>query len=380
MANERSAPRRVDGKSSNRVGGKSNNRSETKSGFRSGGKPSYSSDRKGGPRSDGSTPPYRSDKRTDSKPAYRSDKPGARPGDKPHARPDSKTGTRPDGKPVYARIAKPFGGKRRDSRTHVERQASNRPSPKTDGRIRLNKYLADCGIASRRAADQIIADGEITINGKKVYELGVKVDPRQDRILYKGKPLQATNQFVYYAFNKPRSVVTSTVDPQGRPTVIDFFPKSKFRLFPVGRLDWDSEGLIFITNDGEFAQRVIHPHEHVPKTYHVKLNGIPNDIHLDKLKKGVSIVGGKVAALHIRRMQKSTDTKGWIEITIGEGKNHQIRLMFAKIGFDVIKLRRVAIGEFKLGSLEPGKHKELTHEDLSKIFKKRKPKELSKES
>ncbi len=267
-------------------------------------------------------------------------------------------------------------------------KSNSRPRPKNnvkktssavkDGRIRLNKFLAECGIASRRGADQIIGEGQITINGKKVYELGIKVNPKEDRILYKGKPLTQQTQFVYYAFNKPKSVVTSTTDPQGRPTVLDFFPKSRFRLFPVGRLDWDSEGLLLITNDGEFSNRVIHPDAHVPKTYHVKLDGIPNDIHLDKLKKGVSTVHGKLAALHVRRLQKSTDKKAWIEISIGEGKNHQIRNMFAKIGFDVIKLRRVAIGEFKLGNLEAGKFRELTFSDLDKIFKKRKGKNTDK--
>lgn len=259
----------------------------------------------------------------------------------------------------------------RSTDRRVNRRNNKTSESAQSKRIRLNKYLADCGIASRRKADEIIGNGEITINGKKVYELGIKVDPAEDRILYKGKPLREQNRFVYYAFNKPRSVVTSTVDPQGRPTVMDYFGKTTLRLFPVGRLDWDAEGLIFITNDGEFSQRVIHPTEQVNKTYHVKLDGMPTDMQLDKLRRGVSIIGGKVFAVHVRRLEKSTDKKSWIEISIAEGKNHQVKLMFQKIGFDVIKLRRVAIGEYKLGGLKPGVYKELTFEDLNKIFKKR---------
>jgi 23S rRNA pseudouridine2605 synthase len=238
-------------------------------------------------------------------------------------------------------------------------------------RIRLNKYIADCGIASRRKADEMIENGDITINGKKVFELGIRVDPKQDRILFRGKPIQAQNRFVYYAFNKPKSVMTTTNDPHERVTVMDYFKKSKLRLFPVGRLDWDSEGLLIITNDGEFAQKMIHPDEHVTKTYHVKLNGIPTDPHLDKLRRGVSIVGGKVSALHVKRLLKATDKKAWIEVVIDEGKNHQIKQMFTKIGFDVVKLRRVAIGEFRIGTLKPGEYRELTFEQIHKIFKKR---------
>jgi len=339
MANERSAPRRVDasGGSKKQFGKQSNKQFDNKS---------RKFDKRGGPKKDYEEE-YRADKRHE----------GSRP-DRP--RPLRRRGPRPDPNQPRPNAPKKFG------------------APPADGKIRLNKFLAEAGVASRRAADEIIADGQITINGKKVFELGIKVNPREDRILYNGKPLTQQTQFIYYAFNKPKSVVTSTYDPQGRPTILDFFPKSRFRLFPVGRLDWDSEGLLLVTNDGEFSNRVIHPDAHVPKTYHVKLSGIPTDIQLDKLKKGVSTISGKVAALHVRRLPKATDKKSWIEISIGEGKNHQIKNMFAKLGFDVEKLRRVAIGEYRLGNLLPGKFRELDHADLDKIFKKRKPKDAAK--
>lgn len=239
-----------------------------------------------------------------------------------------------------------------------------------DRRVRLNKYLADCGVASRRKADEIIEAGAVTVNGRKVFELGIKVDPKTDKVICNGKPVTSPHRMVYYALNKPKSVVTSNSDPQGRPTVLDFFPKEKLRIFPVGRLDWDSEGLLLMTNDGDFANEIMHPQSKITKTYHVKLSGIPTEAQIEKLMRGVSIVGGKVAAIALRKLaEKTTETKGWMEIVIAEGKNHQVRQMFSKIGHDVIKLRRVAIGEFKLGSLQPGEHKVLNSEDLLRIFK-----------
>ncbi len=256
----------------------------------------------------------------------------------------------------------------------VEIPADVRPA---DGRVRLNKFLADSGIASRRKADEIIENGDITINGKKVYELGIRVDPKEDRVLYKGKPVKLASRFVYYVFNKPRQVVTTTSDPFGRPTVLDYFGRETLRIFPVGRLDYDAEGLILITNDGEFSHKVIHPEKGVLKTYQVKLDGIPTDKHLEKLKFGVSIEGGgKVSAVRLRRLSaKSSDKKAWVEITIREGKNHQIKKMFQKIGFDVIKLRRVAIGGLKLGSLKAGESRELTPDDFLRVFRKPKSNE-----
>jgi 23S rRNA pseudouridine2605 synthase len=293
------------------------------------------------------------------------------------------------GKPSFGKpMSGKFGKKRSDSdfRRKKTSDASKRKKPivqadipadvkSADGKIRLNKFLADSGLASRRKADEIIEDGQITINGKKVYELGIRIDPKIDVVLFNGKPVKAQSRFVYYLLNKPRSVVTTTSDPFGRPTVLDYFPKETLRVFPVGRLDWDAEGLILITNDGEFAHKVIHPEKGVLKTYQVKLDGLPTDHQLEKLRVGVSIEGGgRVSAVFVRRLSaKTTDKKAWIEITIREGKNHQIKKMFHKIGFDVIKLRRVAIGGLKLGSLQAGAYKELTPDDFLRIFKRPKP-------
>lgn len=268
----------------------------------------------------------------------------------------------------------------RGKKTTKKAVAKSSPRKKTSSRssspnkapglepVRLNKYLADCGVCSRRKADEYIDEGLVKVNGKTVYELGQKVLPGEDAVTYRGKSVRPVKQLKYFAFYKPKSVVTSTVDPQGRPTVLDYFKKHKMRLFPVGRLDWDSEGLLLVTNDGDFAQEVIHPRKNVVKTYHVKLDGIPEPRHLEKLKKGVSIIGGKVAAVHVKRLPKNSDKKAWIEIGILEGKNHQVKKMFAKIGFDTVKLRRVAIGKLKLSGLKVGEVRELTSKDLLRIF------------
>ncbi|MCB0414795.1 MAG: rRNA pseudouridine synthase [Bdellovibrionales bacterium] len=238
--------------------------------------------------------------------------------------------------------------------------------------VRINKYLADNGISSRRKADELVNEGLVKLNGKTVYELGVRIDPSTDRVTVKGKPLRSTPQEkVYYLFNKPKKVITSMTDPQERLCVGDYFKKLKTRVFPAGRLDWDTEGLLIVTNDGEFTQEVMHPKSEIPKTYIAKIDGLPKQEQLDKLLKGVSIVGGRVKALKIEKIKRGTSDKySWIKITITEGKNHQVKKMFAKIGFDVMKLQRVAIGKLSLGAVRTGHFKKLEAKDLLRIFKK----------
>ncbi|AHI06886.1 putative pseudouridylate synthase [Bdellovibrio bacteriovorus W] len=226
-------------------------------------------------------------------------------------------------------------------------------------RVRLNKLIADSGLASRRHADRMIEEGQVTVNGKKVYELGVKVDPAIDRILVQGKPLRKPlSQKLYLMFNKPPGVLTTMEDPFDRPTVAHYLGDVPGRVFPVGRLDWDSEGMILLTNDGDFANKIMHPKTEVTKTYLVKLDGKPDASHLEKLRRGVTIVGGRVSARHIERISKAGDNKSkkyeWYKIVITEGKNRQIRQMFHKVGFDVLKLQRVAIGRLRLGALKVG--------------------------
>lgn len=237
-------------------------------------------------------------------------------------------------------------------------------------KIRLNKFIAEAGLASRRKADSLIEDGLVMVNGKKVFEMGTQIDPQRDRVTVDGKPIKVESEKVYITFFKPKNVLTSMEDPEGRPTVADFFQELPYRVFPVGRLDWDSEGLLILTNDGDFANRVMHPREEIPKTYLVKLNGQPTEVELEKLKRGVSIIGGKVAAKSVERVRKTgaSSEKSWLKIVITEGKNRQIRKMFEKIGYDVEKLQRIAIGGLELRGLDRGEWVMIPKKQMEKIF------------
>ncbi len=249
--------------------------------------------------------------------------------------------------------------------------------------VRLNKLLAERGIASRRGADKIIEEGLVVVNGKKVYELGIKVNPNKDKIVVDGKPLKSKIENLYIMFNKPKNVITSMNDPLERTTIADFLTELPVRVFPIGRLDWDSEGLLLLTNDGDFAQKVMHPKTEVTKTYHVKLDGQPEPYKIKKLLSGVSIPGGRVKAKHIEKLKlvkdkhkKVSDKNDWYKIIITEGKNHQVREMFKKIGFDVIKLHRVAIGKLRLGQLARGEMVFLNDVAANRVFLQDVPSEV----
>ena len=264
---------------------------------------------------------------------------------------------------------------RRPSSSPRKNTASKRTSShkvEVGNKIRLNKFLADHGVASRRKADELIEEGRVQLNGKTVFELGVKVDPAKDSIKVGGKRITHRPVSRYFVFNKPKNVVTTNSDPEGRVTVMDYFTRHKERLFPVGRLDWDTEGLLLVTNDGAFANKIASPSATIPKTYHAKLDGDPQVEKLQKLTKGVSIVGGKVKAIEAVKLKKGAGKKAWVQITITEGKNRQIKKMFEKIGFDVVKLRRVAIGKLKLAGLKIGESRPLTTDDMERLFQKAK--------
>lgn len=248
-------------------------------------------------------------------------------------------------------------------------------------RVRLNKLIADSGLASRRHADRMIEEGHVTVNGKRVYELGIKVDPQSDRVLVDGKLLRKPLvQKLYIVINKPKGVLTTMEDPLDRPTIAEYLEGVPGRVFPVGRLDWDSEGMLLLTNDGDFANKVMHPKAEVTKTYLVKLDGQPQPHQILKLKKGVSIVGGKVSARHVERIKKAGENKSdkyeWYKIVITEGKNRQIRQMFSKIGFDVLKLQRVAIGRLRLGALKTGELIYLNDAAVERVFLPDDPEEV----
>lgn len=237
-------------------------------------------------------------------------------------------------------------------------------------KIRLNRYIAICGIASRRHADELIESGKVMVNGRKVFELGVRVNPDLDKVTVQGRPIQEQNKKVYILFNKPKNILTSMSDPTDRPTVGDFFKRVPFRVFPVGRLDWDSEGLLLLTNDGDFAYKISHPTSEIPKTYVVKVNGQPTPQHLERLKKGVSTAVGRVRALDVQKVRRGdSDNYDWIRIVIDEGRNRQVRRMFEKLGFDVMKLQRIGIGDLTLGKLKKGEFRVLDPKEAQKALK-----------
>lgn len=233
---------------------------------------------------------------------------------------------------------------------------------------RLNKVISESGIASRRQADKLIEEGEVTVNGKRVYELGIKVDPNNDRIFVSGKPLKVVHSKIYIALHKPQGVLTTMDDPLNRPTIAQFVDEMPVKVYPVGRLDWDSEGLLILTNDGDFAQKVTHPKHEVTKTYLVKLQREPNPAQLSRLLRGVTIMGGKVSAKSLVKVPRGKSEHPWFKIIITEGKNRQIRQMFEKINNDVLKLQRISIGCLKLGKLKRGEWQIMEPADLKKIF------------
>lgn len=236
---------------------------------------------------------------------------------------------------------------------------------------RLQKLIAAAGIASRRKAEELIALGSVTVNGEVIVEPGAKADPEVDHIKVKGKlinPQLARTEKVYLLLNKPIGYLTSTADPHGRPLVIDLIGKYRSRVHPVGRLDFNSEGLLLLTNDGAFTQLVTRAASHVPKRYEVKVKGQPSELQLNRLRRGVTIDGVRTAPAKVRRLRES-ETNTWYEVILYEGRNQQIRKMFDEVGHSVIKLRRVAIGFLNHVRLRSGEFRLLEPAEVERFFK-----------
>ena len=237
--------------------------------------------------------------------------------------------------------------------------------------LRLQKIIAAAGLASRRKAEQLITSGLVSVNGKTITELGTKADPETDHIKVGGKLLRGPQQHVHIMLNKPKGYVTTVSDPEGRPTVMQLLPRESTRLYPVGRLDYASEGLLLMTNDGELAHQLTQASSHVPKTYLVKVSGEPDETSLEKLRSGISIAEGKSASRRTRtapakvRLIKEA-ANPWYEITLIEGKNRQIRKMFEEIGHRVEKIRRVRYGPLLL-DVPPGESRKLTPEEVRRL-------------
>ncbi|SCW27635.1 23S rRNA pseudouridine2605 synthase [Paenibacillus tianmuensis] len=232
---------------------------------------------------------------------------------------------------------------------------------------RLQKVLAEAGVASRRKCEELITAGRVEVNDKVVKTLGVKVDPSQDFIKVDGKPIRRQSK-VYVIFNKPKGVITSAQDPEGRKTVTEFFKNIKQRIYPIGRLDYDTEGLLLLTNDGEFAHLLTHPKHHVPRTYLATVKGVPHGSLLDKLKNGIELEDGKTAPAEVEYQDVRPETnESVVKITIYEGRNRQVRRMFDAIHHPVIKLKRIQFGPLLLSGIPRGKFRHLTPQEVNEL-------------
>ena len=232
---------------------------------------------------------------------------------------------------------------------------------------RLHKIIASAGIASRRKAEELIKQGKVTVDGQVVTQMGLRLDPEQHEIAFEGKSISSHTQKIYLLLNKPKGYVTTLHDPQGRPEVTKLLKEIKTRVFPVGRLDIDTEGALMLTNDGDLAQRILHPSYEVNKTYIARVQGRPSKENLSRLEKGIELEGRKTWPARIRVVAGKPGSTS-IEITIHEGKKRQVRKMFEAIGHPVQALKRTAYGNLKLANLPLGKYRFLTAKDLKLIF------------
>jgi len=230
---------------------------------------------------------------------------------------------------------------------------------------RLNKLLAHAGLGSRRHCETLITSGRVAIDGHTVRDLATKVDPDKQRVSVDGGPVRAERS-VYWLVNKPRGYLCTNHDPARRPLAIDLVPQINQRVYTVGRLDEDSEGLLLLTNDGDLANRLMHPRFGVEKTYQVQVVGIPTGEDLRQLLKGVWLSDGHVRAKQVKREKKQGGST-WLRIVLNEGKNREIRRMLARLGHKVVRLRRIALGPLRLGTLLPGRARRLTKPEVDTL-------------
>jgi 23S rRNA pseudouridine2605 synthase len=233
---------------------------------------------------------------------------------------------------------------------------------------RLQKILSQAGIASRRASEQLMLDGRVTVNGITVRELGTKADASHDDIRVDGRRIKVAERHRYLLLNKPRGYVTTRSDPQRRPTVIDLLRGVREYVYPVGRLDFDSEGLLLLTNDGDLAARLTHPRHGVPRIYEARVLGIPDAHDLDRLGRGIVIDGRRTESADVKLLPHGRDAReATLAITIREGRNRQVRNMCDAIGHPVTHLKRVAIGPLKDSRLKVGQWRELTDDEVKHL-------------
>lgn len=231
---------------------------------------------------------------------------------------------------------------------------------------RLQKVLAQAGVASRRACEELILAGRVTVNGKVIKELGTKVDSEKCKIEVDRRPVRGKEEHVYILLNKPVGYVTTACDPQGRKTVLDLVTGINVRIYPVGRLDLDTSGLLILTNDGALTNALIHPSREVKKKYRALVRGIPSETALEKIRRGLILEDGLTAPAQVKFHQR-TGENAVIDVTIHEGRNRQVRRMFTAIGHPVLRLQRVAFGFLTLKNLPYGQWRKLTPEEIHRL-------------
>lgn len=253
---------------------------------------------------------------------------------------------------------------RNDSHAQARRDSK---SPPVEGatEFRLQKFLASAGLGSRRQCEELIRSGRITINGIPVENPGVNVDPNKQSIEYDGEKLKP-QKLKYFVLNKPKGVLCTNNDPEGRTRVIDLFPHEKVRLFPVGRLDEESEGLLVVTNDGDLAHQLAHPRYRIYRTYRIQVAGHPSVEQLQKLRDGIFFREGKFKVISVRVAGKKGRST-FLEVVLGEGHNREVRRLFARIGHKVMSLERLAFGPIKLAKLKRGAYRPLTTDELAQL-------------
>lgn len=236
----------------------------------------------------------------------------------------------------------------------------------TDGKIRLQKFMAESGVASRRKSEELIVAGKVKVNGT-VAKIGDKVDPKHDKVTVHGKRINVVQKNVYLMLNKPRGFITTMSDEMDRKCVAELVKEVGTRVYPVGRLDRESEGLLIMTNDGEFANALTHPSKHVPKTYRVTIRPSISKGQLQQFEEGIEIEGRKTMPADIHVLEKE-ENRTVVEVTIFEGRNRQIRKMFEALNIEVARLKRTKIGSLKLGMLKQGDYRELTEDEVKSLM------------